>query len=122
MAFGRQIEQIGAPDEVFHNPRTEFVMNFLGHVNLFGGRVEDGKVLFSTLAMDSPRHAQLPNQPVKVFVRPHDFEVDVAAAVVLRASLCAGLRLPRSFPGLRRWRAVTWRSFRVRGLVLRRCL
>ena len=71
-----QIEQIGAPDEVFHNPRTEFVMNFLGHVNLFGGRVEDGKVLFSTLALDSPRHAQLPNQPVKVFVRPHDFEVN----------------------------------------------
>ncbi|MGA2058847.1 MAG: sulfate ABC transporter ATP-binding protein [Thermoguttaceae bacterium] len=71
-----QIEQIGAPDEVFHNPRTEFVMNFLGHVNLFGGRMEDGKVLFSTLALDSPQHAQLPNQPVKVFVRPHDFEVN----------------------------------------------
>jgi sulfate transport system ATP-binding protein len=72
-----RIEQIGAPDEVFHNPRTEFVMNFLGQVNLFGGRVEDGKVLFSTLSMDSPRHAQLPNQPVKVFVRPHEFEVSV---------------------------------------------
>ncbi len=74
-----QIEQIGAPDEVFHNPRTEFVMNFLGHVNLFGGRVEDGKVLFSTLALDSPRHAQLPNQPVKVFIRPHDLEVNTQA-------------------------------------------
>ncbi len=71
-----RIEQIGAPDEVFHHPRTEFVMNFLGQVNLFGGRVEDGKVLFSTLALDSPQHAQLPNQPVKVFVRPHEFEVN----------------------------------------------
>ncbi|MGW8256431.1 MAG: sulfate/molybdate ABC transporter ATP-binding protein [Thermoguttaceae bacterium] len=72
-----QIEQIGAPDEVFHHPRTEFVMNFLGQVNLFGGRVEDGKVLFSTLEVDSPQHAQLPNQPVKVFVRPHEFDVSL---------------------------------------------
>lgn len=84
-----RIEQIGAPDEVFHNPRTEFVMNFLGHVNLFGGRVEDGKVLFSTLAFDSPRHAQLPNQPVKVFVRPHEFEVNTQSngRVNLRATV-----------------------------------
>jgi sulfate transport system ATP-binding protein len=84
-----QIEQIGAPDEVFHNPRTEFVMNFLGHVNLFGGRVEDGKVLFSTLSMDSPQHAQLPNQPVKVFVRPHEFDVNTHSngQVSLRATV-----------------------------------
>jgi sulfate transport system ATP-binding protein len=74
-----QIEQIGAPDEVFHHPRTEFVMNFLGQVNLFGGRVEDGKVHFSTLALDSPQAADLPNQPVKVFVRPHEFEVHAQA-------------------------------------------
>jgi sulfate/thiosulfate transport system ATP-binding protein len=71
-----QIEQIGAPDEVFHHPNTEFVMNFLGQVNLFGGRVEDGKVHFSTVALDSPQHAQLPDQPVKVFVRPHEFDVN----------------------------------------------
>jgi sulfate/thiosulfate transport system ATP-binding protein len=71
-----RIEQIGAPDDVFHHPNTEFVMNFLGQVNLFGGRVEDGKVHFSTLALDSPEHAKLPNQPVKVFVRPHEFEVN----------------------------------------------
>jgi sulfate transport system ATP-binding protein len=70
-----QIEQIGSPDDVFHHPNTEFVMNFLGQVNFFGGRLEDGKLHFSTVALDSPEHAQLPNQPVKVFVRPHEFEV-----------------------------------------------
>ena len=71
------IEQIGEPDEVFHNPKTEFVMNFLGQVNFFGGRVEEGKVHFSTVAYDVPEHAQMENQPVKVFVRPHEFEVDI---------------------------------------------
>jgi sulfate transport system ATP-binding protein len=37
MNAGR-IEQIGTPDEVFHSPRTEFVMRFLGSVNQFRGR------------------------------------------------------------------------------------
>ena len=53
-----RIEQIGTPDEVFHSPATEFVMNFLGQVNLFRGRVEDGKVHFATLALESPEHAR----------------------------------------------------------------
>jgi sulfate/thiosulfate transport system ATP-binding protein len=70
-----RIEQIGTPDEVFHQPRTEFVMHFLGQVNLFRGRLEDGEVRFATLAWESPEHAQMPPRPVKVFIRPHDFEV-----------------------------------------------
>ena len=70
------IEQIGTPEEVFHHPRTEFVMHFLGQVNLFRGRVEDGKVHFATLSWETPEHASTSTRPVKVFVRPHDFEVD----------------------------------------------
>jgi sulfate/thiosulfate transport system ATP-binding protein len=73
-----QIEQIGTPDEVFHQPRTEFVMNFLGQVNRFRGRVEDGKVHFATLSCDSPEHTKNANGPAKVFVRPHDIEIAVA--------------------------------------------
>jgi sulfate transport system ATP-binding protein len=71
-----RIEQIGTPDEVFHSPSTEFVTTFLGQVNLFHGRVEDGKVHFATLSWESPEHAAMPSQPVRVFVRPHDFEVE----------------------------------------------
>jgi sulfate transport system ATP-binding protein len=69
------IEQIGTPEEVFHHPRTEFVMNFLGQVNLFHGRLEDGAVRFSTLSWESPEHARMPSLPVRVFIRPHDFAV-----------------------------------------------
>jgi sulfate/thiosulfate transport system ATP-binding protein len=70
-----QIEQIGTPDEVFHHPQTEFVMNFLGQVNPFHGRLENGKLHFASLAIDAPEHAAAPNQSVRVFIRPHDFEV-----------------------------------------------
>ena len=38
-----RIEQIGTPDEVYNHPATPFVYNFLGNVNLFHGRVDDGK-------------------------------------------------------------------------------
>ena len=38
-----KIEQIGTPEEVFHQPATQFVMEFLGQVNVFHGRVRNGK-------------------------------------------------------------------------------
>ncbi|MCD9198463.1 ABC transporter ATP-binding protein [Aeromicrobium wangtongii] len=34
------IEQMGAPDELYENPRTTFVANFLGQSNLIGGEIE----------------------------------------------------------------------------------
>ncbi len=70
-----QIEQIGTPDEVFHHPRTEFVVKFLGQVNPFHGRLENGKVHFATVSLDAPEHASSPSRPVRVCVRPHDFDV-----------------------------------------------
>lgn len=72
-----QIEQIGTPDEVFHSPRTEFVVKFLGQVNFFHGRVEGGKVHFSTLAWEAPEHAGKASQAARVFIRPHELDVDV---------------------------------------------
>ena len=71
------IEQIGTPDEVFHKPATEFVVKFLGQVNFFHGRLEGGKVHFATLAWESPEHAGTPTQPARVFIRPHELDVDV---------------------------------------------
>jgi sulfate transport system ATP-binding protein len=37
-----RVEQVGTPDEVYHHPANPFVMEFLGRVNLFHGRTEDG--------------------------------------------------------------------------------
>ncbi len=42
-----RIEQIGAPESVYHGPRTAFVMNFLGRVNYVPAEVIDRSGLIS---------------------------------------------------------------------------
>ncbi len=49
-----RIEQIGSPQEVFERPATPFVMGFLGNVNVFHGRVENGRAHLGPLAVDYP--------------------------------------------------------------------
>jgi len=66
MNHGR-IEQVGTPDEVFHKPATEFVMQFLGDVNVFHGRVDKNQTLLLNNAKEEAN--------VKFLVRPHDFEI-----------------------------------------------
>ena len=76
MNAGR-IEQVGTPDEVFHEPASEFVMEFLGEVNRFHGRVAGGVIHFGSLALRWPQ-AHGGDGPVKVFIRPHDFDVETS--------------------------------------------
>jgi sulfate/thiosulfate transport system ATP-binding protein len=55
MNHGR-IEQQGTPDEVYDSPATPFVLQFLGDVNLFHGRLDTGPADIS-------------------YVRPHELEI-----------------------------------------------
>ena len=50
-----KIEQVGTPEDVFHNPANEFVINFLGNVNLFHERKNDTEQ--------------------KYHIRPHELEI-----------------------------------------------
>ncbi len=61
---GGRIEQVGTPDEVYHRPASSFVYNFLGNVNLFHGRVDDGTTYINN---DETGHL--------VFVRPHSMDI-----------------------------------------------
>jgi sulfate transport system ATP-binding protein len=61
-----KIEQIGSPDEVFHHPANSFVMEFLGNVNLFHGRMDAGQPVISSAGRDGK---------TRVLVRPHDLEI-----------------------------------------------
>ena len=70
-----RIEQEGTPNDVFHNPASEFVMNFLGNVNLFHGRVEEGKAVFGPLVVDSPAGGKASGANAKLFVRPYDLDI-----------------------------------------------
>ena len=49
-----RIEQVGTPEQVFHQPANEFVLNFLGHVNVFHGRVQQDRAVFGSLAVQVP--------------------------------------------------------------------
>ena len=48
---GGAIEQMGAPDRLYDNPRTTFVANFLGQSNLLGGEIvgRDGERVVASL-------------------------------------------------------------------------
>lgn len=54
-----RVEQTGTPDEVFHHPASEFVVTFLGNINLFHGRTEASN-----------------GQAARMFVRPHELDIE----------------------------------------------
>ena len=69
-----RIEQAGTPEEIYHHPATPFVYNFLGNVNLFHGRVRDGKVYIrdTQIAVNPGHHlAGADGQSATVYIRPH---------------------------------------------------
>lgn len=59
-----RIEQTGTPEEVFHNPASEFVMRFLGEVNVFHSR---------TLQTGEAENRE--NNGTSLLIRPHDFRI-----------------------------------------------
>lgn len=69
-----QVIQIGSPEEVYKRPINPFVYHFLGSVNLFHGRSENGAVRFGQAALKVP-HAAVREGPVMVYVRPHLLEI-----------------------------------------------
>jgi len=71
-----RIEQIGTPDEVFHNPATEFVMHFLGEVNQFHGRVDEDHVRVGSIEIPFQTDGTNVGTEARIFVRPHDVTID----------------------------------------------
>jgi sulfate transport system ATP-binding protein len=70
-----EIEQDGTPGQVVEHPATPFVVNFLGNVNIFHGRVQDGKALLGPLALDYPEHPHDEPKTAAGYARPHDLEI-----------------------------------------------
>jgi len=74
MNAGR-IEQVGTPAEVFEQPANAFVMDFLGNVNMFRGRVEEGKAVVPGLELAYPDYPHAEARDASVFVRPHEMVI-----------------------------------------------
>jgi sulfate transport system ATP-binding protein len=72
-----RIEQMGTPTEVYHHPASPFVYQFLGNVNLFHGRIEDGRVTIdgSTMGLDDAQHRNGATKKALVYVRPHQLDL-----------------------------------------------
>ncbi|MGZ5201469.1 MAG: sulfate/molybdate ABC transporter ATP-binding protein [Telluria sp.] len=70
------IEQLGTPDQVYNHPASPFVYGFLGNVNLFHGRVNEGVLASGDIQLDVPQHAGVRDSEAVGYVRPHDLEVD----------------------------------------------
>ena len=69
-----KVEQIGAPQAVYDHPATPFVASFLGSVNLFHGRVEDGHLHVGDHALAVGDHHGETERAIG-FVRPHEFDL-----------------------------------------------
>jgi sulfate/thiosulfate transport system ATP-binding protein len=59
-----RIVQVGTPDEVYNHPASSFVYNFLGNVNLFHGRIDNGTAYIHHDATGD-----------LIFARPHSLEI-----------------------------------------------
>lgn len=74
-----RVEQTGTPPEVYARPATPFVYDFLGDVNLFHGRIEQGKAYLGSLEFDAPGHAGREARIAALYIRPHQLEIDRVA-------------------------------------------
>jgi sulfate transport system ATP-binding protein len=70
MNAGR-IEQAGPPE----NPANPFVMRFLGDVNVFHGRVQNGRAMLGSFEVLAPEYPHNEPSPAEVYLRPHEIEL-----------------------------------------------
>jgi sulfate transport system ATP-binding protein len=70
-----RIEQDGTPEHVVEHPASPFVMTFVGNVNIFHGRVQNGKAVLGPLAVDYPDHDSPEALAAVGYTRPHELEI-----------------------------------------------
>ena len=71
-----KIEQIGSPEEVYEHPVSPFVYDFLGNVNLFKGRLQNGKLTYGNLSLSVVNDQVADEADAVGYVRPHDIDIE----------------------------------------------
>ncbi len=74
-----RIEQRGTPQQIFDHPANAFVMDFLGNVNVFHGRVQDGRAVLGKMSLAYPDYPHQEARPATLYVRPHELEIHRSA-------------------------------------------
>ena len=70
-----RVEQAGTPQEVFEHPANPFVMDFLGNVNVFHGRVQNGRAQVVGMDMEYPEYPHEESRAGDVYIRPHELDI-----------------------------------------------
>ena len=101
-----KIEQVGSPTEVFEHPANDFVMRFLGHVNVLEASFEDGRARVGSVSIPVDRERTADGQG-RIYVRPHEVDIArdpgngaIAVRVVRVTPLGAGLKIELTAPAL----------------------
>ncbi|MFB6467331.1 sulfate/molybdate ABC transporter ATP-binding protein [Cytobacillus sp. Hz8] len=71
-----RIEQIGSPEEVYENPMSPFVYDFLGNVNIFKGRLHKGKMHIGNFELDAKEYASVSSEEAIGYVRPYQIQIE----------------------------------------------
>jgi sulfate transport system ATP-binding protein len=87
MNHGR-IEQIGSSVEMYENPKTPFVFDFMGRTNAFACTIEHGEARLGDKEL--PASPGVPDGPGTAFVRPHD----IVLSALDDAASTADARMP----------------------------
>ncbi len=78
-----RIEQVGTPDQIYSEPASAYVFDFIGRANTLEGRIEDGQFSLEGHTLRLPANTD-GTGPAQLYVRPHDL-----AATALEAGLRA---------------------------------
>jgi sulfate/thiosulfate transport system ATP-binding protein len=77
-----KVEQVGTPEMLYDHPATPFVSGFLGNVNLFHGRIHDGRVYIrgTSIAVQNGNgvHVGANGDSAMVYIRPHLLDIHLA--------------------------------------------
>jgi sulfate transport system ATP-binding protein len=100
-----KIEQVGNPADVFQQPANDFVMRFLGHVNVLDAELANGLARIGDVTVDIGAHNG--DSRGRVYVRPHEVDIarapgagSVAARVLRVTPLSGGLKIELTVPSL----------------------
>ncbi len=70
------VEQVGSPEEVFHHPSSEFVMDFLGRTNVFHARIANGQAWLNDMSLEMPVGMTNKAHAAHIYVRPHELDIE----------------------------------------------
>jgi iron(III) transport system ATP-binding protein len=102
MNAGR-IEQLGSPQEIYQQPRSEFVARFLGGSNIIRGQALDAKRLaFAGSSIECHNAAFTPGRAAAAAVRQHDIRLLPAGSAMPNGNSLQGRVLRNTFLGATR--------------------